>query len=212
MPTHITAKLTDAAALGSSSTGKVFFIIFAALVVVGALGTIFSRNPINAVMSLVLSFFCLAGVYAMLFAHFLAALQVLVYAGAIMVLFIFVVMVLNRDEVEPYSWKGLVVRGPVLALGLGYFGYRLIRLLLEVRPVHAQDPPAEFGSVAQIGMILFTDYLFVFEAVSVLLMIAVVAAVVVARTHKQELAAEAEADGDPEVEADGRPSVSGGHH
>ena len=84
------------------------FWILSALVVVGAISTISQRSLISAVMSLVATFFGLAGLYATLSAHFLAAIQVLVYAGAIMVLFVFVIMVLNRDEVERVSDRGLL--------------------------------------------------------------------------------------------------------
>jgi NADH-quinone oxidoreductase subunit J len=108
---------------------------------------------------------------------------VLVYAGAIMTLFVFVVMVLNRDEAEAVAWKGLFSK----ALGVGALGvtvYMVSHFLKQVVPKYTDAPPESFGTVAEVGNILFTDYLFAFEAVSVLLMIAVVAAVVVARVYK----------------------------
>jgi NADH-quinone oxidoreductase subunit J len=146
--------------------------------------TITRRNPVGAVMSLVATFFCLAATYAMLFAHFLAAVQVLVYAGAIMVLFIFVVMVLNRDETDAVSLRGVVLKGVIGVPAIFYLVFKLGWYLMAVVPAHPEDPPASFGTVAEVGNLLFTDYLFGFEAVSVLLLIAVIAAVVVARTHK----------------------------
>jgi NADH-quinone oxidoreductase subunit J len=161
-------------------------------------------------MWLVATFFGLAATYALLYAHFLAALQVLVYAGAIMVLFIFVVMVLNRDESEPYAWKSLWLRGPIAIVGLGYFGYRLVYQFQHLNNNNIKEPPAEFGTIAQVGHVLFTDYLFVFEAVSVLLLIAVVAAVVVARQHhKGEEPAHTDGNGAP-VDAHAAHS-DGGH-
>jgi NADH:ubiquinone oxidoreductase subunit 6 (subunit J) len=100
------------------------FWILSALVVVGAISTIAQRNLISAVMSLVATFFGLAGLYATLSAHFLAAIQVLVYAGAIMVLFVFVIMVLNRDEAERVSDRGLLDK----AVGAGALVYLAVRL------------------------------------------------------------------------------------
>jgi NADH-quinone oxidoreductase subunit J len=114
----------------------------------------------------------------------LAALQVLVYAGAIMVLFIFVVMVLNRDETEALAWRGVLLKAFVGVPALVYTVYKMGVYLRTVVPAHTDAPPPEFGTVAEVGNLLFTDYLFAFEAVSVLLLIAVVAAVVVARVHK----------------------------
>src|SRR4029079_6973346 len=85
-----------------------------------ALFTIKTRNPVTAVMSLVATFFGLAAIYASLDAHFLAVLQVLVYAGAIMVLFIFVVMILNREEVAPLALRPTRILGVVAAAYLLY--------------------------------------------------------------------------------------------
>src|SRR5882672_5337544 len=90
----------------TASVGEQFvFWLLSALTVFFAVFTVTRRNPVTAVMSLVATFFCLAGIYATLSAHFLAILQVLVYAGAIMVLFIFVVMILNREEISPVSLR-----------------------------------------------------------------------------------------------------------
>ena len=181
-----TAKLVDVNSFAATDVNlpRVIFWIFALFTVAGAISTLVRRNDVAAVMSLVFTFFMLAGVYTFLSAHFIAVLQVLVYAGAIMVLFIFVVMVLNRDESEPWVWRGLAGKAlfgvaPVIALAYFLFTY------LKMAPTrHPEAPDADFGTVAQIGRSLFTDYLFAFEAVSVLLMIAVIAAVVVARSVK----------------------------
>jgi NADH-quinone oxidoreductase subunit J len=125
--------------------------------------------------------------YAMLSAHFLAALQVLVYAGAIMVLFIFVVMVLNKDEPE-HPMRDILTK-LAGACALTYLVWKLYHFFDGAVPANVQDVPPEFGTVANVGEILFNDYLFAFEAVSLLLLVAVIAAVVVARTHKREVAA-----------------------
>lgn len=160
------------------------FWAFALLTIVGAIVTITRRNLIGAVMALVATFFGLAGIYALLSAHFLAAIQVLVYAGAIMVLFIFVVMVLNREEEEPWALRNRFGK----AVGIGALVYLLVRLgevILGSTPApvsRSGPPPAEFGSVAGIADYFFTRFLFPFEAISILLIIAVIGAVVLART------------------------------
>src|SRR5260221_8832454 len=105
-----------AVATAPSLGAQLLFWVLAVWVIGGALFTMTRRNPVTAVMSLVGTFFALAATYASLSAHFLAILQILVYAGAIMVLFIFVVMILNREEVTPVTLRGLVLRlGGVLA-------------------------------------------------------------------------------------------------
>jgi NADH:ubiquinone oxidoreductase subunit 6 (subunit J) len=94
----------------NSRLAALFFWIFAGLTIGGSLFVITRRNLISAVMGMVGTFFALAGLYAMLYAHFLAAIQVLVYAGAIMVLFVFVVMILNRPEDEPWACRDCSAR------------------------------------------------------------------------------------------------------
>lgn len=160
------------------------FWILATLTVVGALSTILSRNLISAVMSMVAAFFGLASLYALLSAHFLAAIQVLVYAGAIMVLFVFVIMVLNREEADPWPTTGII--GKALGAGaLVYLAMRLGGMLLAPGAAirsQAGPPAADYGTVGSIGDYFFTKFLFPFEAVSILLVIAVVGAVVLAKS------------------------------
>ena len=179
-PGRVTAQLTTGTGGLEWSAPQIWWWIIAAFTVVGAIMTVTRRNNIAAVMSLVATFFGLAAMYAMLSAHFLAALQVLVYAGAIMTLFVFVIMVLNRDEAEPWAWSGVFTK-IVGVFALVYLVTKVGSHLWAIAPAHPEGPPVEFGTVAQVGEILFTDYLFVFEAISVLLLIAVIAAVVVAR-------------------------------
>lgn len=165
----------------------VAFWIFAAVTILGALLTITRKNAVSAVMFLVGTFFGIAAIYTMLFAHFMAAIQVLVYAGAIMVLFVFVVMILNKEEEEPWALKGIV--GKMLAGGaLLYFLVRMGKLMWDLRLTlsPANEKPwgpgefAAFGTTKAIGAELFTSYLFPFEAISVALLIAIVGAVVLA--------------------------------
>jgi len=108
---------------GATVVDQVVFWVLAVLTTFFAGFTITRRNPVTAVMSLVATFFCLAGIYASLSAHFLAVIQVLVYAGAIMVLFIFVIMILNREEVAPFSFRPLRILGVMAGV------YLLIKLV-----------------------------------------------------------------------------------
>jgi NADH-quinone oxidoreductase subunit J len=172
----------------------VVFAILGGATLVGSLFTVTRRNPVTAVMSLVGTFFALAGIYATLSAHFLAVLQVLVYAGAIMVLFIFVVMILNREDVELISWRGIITRAlGVLALGFGtLISVRMVVLTRDM-PVLAGPlgpPPEGYATVAATGLSLFSDFVYPFEAISLLLLVAVVGGVIVSRSHQQEERAE----------------------
>ena len=178
------AHLTDAALAHASKSGAVVFWIFALALVAGSVFVITRRNLVTAVMGLVGTFFTLAALYAILYASFLAAIQVLVYAGAIMVLFVFVIMILNKPEAEPWSTTG--VPGKVITVGvLAYLLLRLVQVLWAVAaPDSAMAAPAgDFGSTRAIGDVLFKSYLFPFEAVSLVLLIAVVGAIAVARPH-----------------------------
>jgi NADH-quinone oxidoreductase subunit J len=162
------------------------FWIFAALAAGGAIATITRRNAVSAVMFLVGTFFAIAAVYALLFAHFMAAIQVLVYAGAIMVLFVFVVMILNKEEEEPWAMRGWL--GKTLAgASLAYVVFLLLRVLWDVgkSPVLAEKAWragefVQYGTTKAVGKQLFTSYLFPFEAISIALLIAIVGAVVLA--------------------------------
>ncbi len=195
----------------NSRLAALFFWILAGLTLGGALFVITRRNLIAAVMGMVGTFFALAGLYAMLYAHFLAAIQVLVYAGAIMVLFVFVVMILNRPEDEPWALQGLLGKG-LAGLAILYLLLRLSGVLWDIKDQpHAQvagprpdpvqvvvkggaaehpgkAPPREdtFGSTRAVGKVLFSQYLFPFEAVSLVLLVAVVGGIAVARPHQRE--------------------------
>jgi NADH-quinone oxidoreductase subunit J len=177
--------IAAAAPVTASVAEQVVFWLLAASTVFFSIFTITRRNPVTAVMSLVATFFCLAGVYATLSAHFLAVLQVLVYAGAIMVLFIFVVMILNREEVSPISLK------PTRFVALAGAAYLLVKFL-NVADVGVPMPgqiAETFGTVGSIGDMLFREFLFPFEAISLLLLVAIVGGVVVSRSHQKEEAA-----------------------
>jgi len=156
------------------------FYLFAVLTVVAAAGVIAARSPIYSAMSLVGTFFCLAGIYVLLLAHTIAVLQVLVYAGAIMVLFLFVIMLLSLGEaVGPAKVTFPRVVGGLAATGL------FVGLVVATKPFVpiAAEPAANFGTLQSIGAQLYTQWLAPFEAVSLLLLVAMVGAVVVAKSR-----------------------------
>jgi len=165
------------------------FLVAAAAVLAGALGVVTSRNPVHAALMLVLTLFGVAVLFVAQQAHFLAVVQVIVYAGAIVVLFLFVIMLLGVDQAENLETDPLIGQRPA-AIGVGIAG--LAALLLPIafgkwEWLSGQPSvvgPARGGTdpnVDRLAKALFTRYLLPFEATSVLLVIAVVGAVVLAR-------------------------------
>ncbi len=159
------------------------FIIFAAVGVGSALMLVTRRNPIIAALYLIVNFFALAGLYLTLHAQFIAIIQILVYAGAIMVLFVFVIMLLNlKDERslrEGLSWKKVVAAGAAFGLLM-----EVIYIVMISTPGLSSDMAAkatEIGTVEAIGNRLFTRFLFPFEITSVLLTGAIVGAILLAK-------------------------------
>jgi NADH-quinone oxidoreductase subunit J len=184
------------------------FWAFALASVVGAVFVVTRRNLIAAVMGMVGSFLGIAAVYMMLYANFLAVIQMLVYAGAIMVLFVFVIMILNRPEDEPVAPAGRA--GQALGgVAIVYLVGRLVMMLIHVKPqvaALAMSAPAAtkeghaWGSVAAVGTDLFGPGLFPFEAISILLLVAVVGAIAIARPLHEIEVPEGTDPNDPRVE------------
>lgn len=161
--------------------------VFASLTVLGAIGMVASRNPVASLLSLVLSFFSLAAIYVLLGAFFIAAIQVIVYAGAIMVLFLFVIMLLNlgHDYKPDFRHVGWLVAG---GAATGMIGYALSSALMAdgsiVDQGGAQNIEALVRSRNAVGAVAFTlyrDYLVPFEVTSILLLVAIIGAVVLAK-------------------------------
>lgn len=178
--------------LAGFSGEKWVFLVFAALAVGSAVATITRRNAVVAAVWLVATFFSVAACYVLLSATFLAAIQVLVYAGAMMVLFVFVVMVLDVDETgrtEHRKPSRIGRFGYYLALGaVGLFLTWVMLGTLSrqyLTPGVELDPGTEFGTANALGRELFRDYLFAFEGISLLLLAAVIGAVVVARSRRE---------------------------
>jgi NADH-quinone oxidoreductase subunit J len=161
------------------------FFIFAVAVLLAASAVIFLKNPVGSAMSLVACFFFLAGIYVLLWAHTIAAIQVLVYAGAIMVLFLFVIMLLNiSDEGPLVQLSPSRVGGAIASAGLfAALAWVLVKLPSGASLAWQADPAqqATFGTINHLGSVLYTQWLFPFEAVSLLLLVAILGAVVVAK-------------------------------
>jgi NADH-quinone oxidoreductase subunit J len=160
------------------------FFVFAVCGIASALFMVTRKSPVSAAVSLITHFFCLSGLYLTLQAQLLAALQILVYAGAIMVLVTFVIMLLNLGDEHKFGEK-LGLRGALSLIFTGLLGIQITAFFLMQRSeLKGVSPNAEIiGSVNELGRVLFTDYLFPFEAVSLLLLAAVVGAVVLAKRN-----------------------------
>lgn len=156
------------------------FWIFSILGLAGGVGLILNRNTIYAALSLILNFFSIAGLYLSLGAEFLTAIQILVYAGAIMVLFLFVIMLLNMED-EKGIFKFDARRGIAFILSLAF----VAEMVFVFRSFGSTSVGGsfEFGSVESIGEKMMTEYLFPFEMISVILLAALIGAIVVARKH-----------------------------
>ena len=168
-------------------------LIFYALSGVAILASAFvigQRNPMYSVLLLVLSFAAMAGLFVQLDAPFLAVALIIVYAGAIMVLFLFVVMLLNAptedaatwDRTHPLRHPAITRFGTALAvLLIMELAYALMRGDELTQPVGSQSGAESVSSVRELGRVLFTDYVFAFEATSILILVAMVGAVMLAR-------------------------------
>lgn len=159
------------------------FIILSLLTVLSALAVVFAKNPMYSVLSLIVCFFTVAGHYILLNAQFLAIVHVIVYAGAIMVLFLFVVMLLNLNaETEPHKSNKL----KFAAVTTG--GLLFIVLIAAMRTTElgtfSLPEKSSVGFVQQVGQKLFTDYLLPFEVSSVLFLSAMIGSVVLAKKEK----------------------------
>jgi NADH-quinone oxidoreductase subunit J len=159
---------------------RIFFALCAVLAVAGAVGTVAFPNPIRGALSLLFTIVAIAGLYLQLHAPFLAAIQLIVYAGAVVVLFLFVIMLIGPDAVPPKDSRALVAR---VAGGVaGSIVSLLVVLVLSKKTFPRVGPiQAAYGSVEAIGELLFSDYLVPFEVASFLLMVAIVGALAVAR-------------------------------
>jgi NADH-quinone oxidoreductase subunit J len=157
-----------------------YFLSFVA--VLSALMVVFSKNPVYSVLYLIITFFCIAGHYILLNAQFLAVVHVIVYAGAIMVLFLYVIMLLNlNQESEPHKSTVLKIMATICA------GLLMIVLVGSMKGteqmIQQQSTNANIGLVKNLGKVMFTDFLLPFEITSVLLLAAMVGAIMLGKSE-----------------------------
>jgi NADH-quinone oxidoreductase subunit J len=165
------------------------FYVFGAILLFAALRVITARNPVHAALWLVLSFFTAAEIWLLLYAEFLAVTLVLVYVGAVMVLFLFVVMMLdiNFDKLREGFWGHV----PLAALVGALMAFEMV-LVLGSREFGAEAvsspgaPPAGYSNTKELGRLLYTDYVFPFELAAVVLLVAIVAAIALTLRSRKE--------------------------
>jgi NADH-quinone oxidoreductase subunit J len=162
---------------------SIVFFVAAVMAIAGALGVVLQRNPFYSVLSLVVHLIALAGLFLLLSAEFIAAAQVIVYAGAVMVLYVFVVAYVGGLE-DPLTERNPVLRvaAPLFAAVLGIeLSFAILGSGLKAIDTKGAEVGAGFGSPARIGELFLTKFLVSFEVVSLLLLIAAVGAIVLAR-------------------------------
>jgi NADH-quinone oxidoreductase subunit J len=174
------------------ASDQLLFYAFAGVSVLGSLLVIGQRNPIYSVLALIAAFFGLSGLYVLLQAPFVAIVQIIIYAGAIMVLFLFVVMLLNVPREDAAEWdrthplyRPWPVRiGALLAVLLvAQLGWALMRTPGISDAIGAET--AGVSNVGELGRVLFTDYMFAFEVTSILILASMVGAVIMARRQSE---------------------------
>ena len=161
---------------------QMIFLVLAVMALVSGGLVVFQRHPLRSALWLIVNFFAVAGIYLLAHAEFIAAIQVIVYAGAIMVLFLFVIMLLNLRQPEAevrFMHIGQKVGGIVLA---GFTLLMVIYTIVKVALPPGKAAAAGLGNTESIAKLLFTDYLLPFEVTSVLLLVAIVGAVVLAKS------------------------------
>ncbi len=168
---------------------SIIFYTFAAFLLVFGLRVITAKNPVHAALFLVASFFTAAALWLLMYAEFLAITLVLVYVGAVMVLFLFVVMMLDINflKLREGFWKHL----PIAATVAIAMVVEMVMLLVSksfglVGVVGPKAPPAGYSNTKELGRILYTDYLFPFELASVILLVAIVAAIALTLRSRKE--------------------------
>jgi len=164
--------------------GPLIFFVLAGLAVLGALSLVFQRHPIHSALSLIVVMVCLAGLYLLMGAEFVAAVQIIVYGGAIMVLFVFVIMLLNAGEEERTDFSKIAkFAGLPLALALTA---SIAAAVVKPDPgVLGVAQPVIPKATAQISSMLFTEFVYPFELTSFLILVAIMGALVLAQREKK---------------------------
>ena len=161
-----------------------FFVLGAVALISGGL-VVFQPHPLRSALWLIVNFFAVAGIYLLAHAEFIAAIQVIVYAGAIMVLFLFVIMLLNLEKEKRIVTRNRLWKGVGILLGLALLvqiGAIFQKVLLEgTKGSFPPEKVASLGNTQVIAELLFTDYLLPFEITSVLLLVAIIGAIMLAK-------------------------------
>lgn len=175
--------LRNGAAVSGTIDGPmdhIFFFYFAGIIATTSLLVVALRNPVYSALALLIMFFHVAGLYVTLHAEFLAAVQIVVYAGAILVLYLFVVMLLNVKAEERYH-NQLPVAGLLGVMLLTEVILLLIQSRSASAPSVAADPVTSAGNTETIGEVLYSTYLFPFEVASLILLVAMIGAIILAK-------------------------------
>ena len=178
---------------GCQMIAKLLFFVFAILAMGSAVGVVTRRNPIHSGISLLVTFFSFACIYILLNAQFIAVIQITIYAGAILVLELFVIMLLNLREPGPkfidlvtgskFGISALLVSG-VFALQMAIFWLLKSYKIPNIGGQYDSGKIAENGAIKSLSEVLFNDYLYPFEVASVLLLVAIIGAVILTRREK----------------------------
>jgi NADH-quinone oxidoreductase subunit J len=166
----------------------ILFYIFSTVTVLAALRVITARNPVHAALFLVLAFFNVAALWMLLQAEFLALALIMVYVGAVMVLFLFVVMMLdiNIERVRQGFWSNLPLGALVGLLMVGEMGVVLSGRYFGLANLPPQNLPAHYSNTKELARLLFTDYAYPFEIASVILLVAIIAAVMLTLRSRKD--------------------------
>lgn len=159
------------------------FFLLAALAVIGALSLILQKHPIHSALSLIVVMVALAGLYLLMGAEFVAAVQIIVYGGAIMVLFVFVIMLLNAGEEEHTNFSKIAKFGG-LPLALALTGLLAAAMIHHGGSVANPANPDALASTSSISMMLFSTFVYPFELTSFLILVAIMGALVLAQREK----------------------------
>ena len=166
----------------------ILFYAFGFVLLAAALGVVLVRNPVHAALLLVLAFVTAAGLWLLLYAEFLAITLVLVYVGAVMVLFLFVVMMLDIDiaKLREGFWGNLPLAAIVGLLMAAEMAALLWRGFAGQAQLPQEAPPVTFSNTKALGRIIYTEYVFAFELAAVILLVAIVAAIAITLRNRKE--------------------------
>lgn len=164
------------------STFEILFWFLSVIAISSALGVVLSRNPVNSVLFLILTFFAISGHYVLMNAQFLAIVNIIVYAGAIMVLFLFVIMLMNLNADSEPQKNRLVQLAGVISGGTLFLIVLAALRTSSVRPL--EQTPTDIGLIKNLGKTLFTQFVLPFEISSVLFLSAMIGAIVIGKKEE----------------------------